>query len=217
MTRLPGRFFLLSLSIFLLSLPACGKKDTIINGRITDAKTGMPIGGAKIIYSLVDETYETGSDHSIQSDPAGKFNIIIANDMLLYSFQIIEPGYLRKYRFDAAYVKGEVNDVEIKLHPQDATLRLIYENSSSQEKPIYLQAQSNTINEAYGSLRFILTQPYPLITQPNMKDTLDQPFISDEWVRLYWDFIPNAQTSLAQYQASIYITKGDTTTYILLY
>ena len=177
----------------------------------------MPIKGVKIIYSLVDMSYETGSNHSIKSDPEGNFTIIIANDMQIYSFQIIEQGYLRKYRFDAAYVKGEVNDVEIKLHPKDATLRLIYENSSSQVKPVYLQAQSNTINEAYGSLHFIVTQPYPLITQPNMKDTLDYPFISDEWVRLYWDIVSYSETSLAQYQDSLYITKGDTTTYIILF
>ena len=137
--------------------------------------------------------------------------------MQLYSFQIIGQGYLPKLRFDVAYLKGEVNDVEIKLHPKDATLRLIYENSSSQVKPVYLQAQSNTINEAYGSLRFIVTQPYPLITQPNMKDTLDYPFISDEWVRLYWDFVSYSQTPLAQYQDSLYMTKGDTTTYIILF
>ena len=177
----------------------------------------MPIKGVKIIYSLVDMSYETGSNHSIKSDPEGNFTIIIANDMQIYSFQIIEQGYLPKLRFDVAYVKGEVNDVEVKLHPKDATLRLIYENSSGQEKPIYLQAQSNTINEAYGSLRFIVTQPYPLITQPNMKDTLDYPFISDEWVRLYWDIVSYSETSLAQYQDSLYITKGDTTTYIILF
>lgn len=215
MTRLLTRLFLPSISILLLSLTACGKKDTVINGRITDAKTGVSIGGGKIIYSLVDESYTSGSNHSIKSDPSGMFTIVMANDMHVYSFQIIQEGYLRKYKFDADYVKGDVNDVEIKLHPKDATLRLIYENSSVQEKPIYLWARSNTITEAHESQRLIVTQPYPLITQPNMKDTLDYPFISDEWIRLYWDFVPHSQTSEAQFQDSIYLIRGDTTTYVM--
>ena len=218
MLRILTGCFHFSLFILLLVLSACQKDSpTIINVTITDAKTGTIIEGAKVSYSLVDKNYQTGSDHSIKSDPSGNFTITIANDLQFYSFLINKLGYVPKFRLDEVYVKGDVNDVEVKLHPKDAVLRLIYENSSGQEKPIYLQAQSNTFIEAYGALPFIVTRPYPHISQPNSKDTLDYPFTSDEWIRLFWDFAPYSKTSLSQYQDSLYLSKGDTATYIILF
>ena len=209
MTRLPGRFFLLSLSIFLLSLSACGKKDTIINGRITDAKTGMPIKGVSINYGVWDGGQATGSDQQF-TDIDGKFTIEIGYSENFSGLTIEKEGYVPKFGFGVTYKKGIVNNLEIKLHPLDATLRMVYDNGSNIAKSIFLQAQSKTYNEAYGVLPYIITQPYPFVCQSNSKDTIDYPFTSDEQINLYWSFNYYEKASQSAFKDSIYLNRGDT-------
>lgn len=214
MTRLFTRFFLLS--ILLLSLLACGKKDTIINGRVVDAKTGMPIKGVSINYGVWDGGQATGADQQF-TDVDGRFTIEIGYNENFSGITIEKVGYVPKFGFGVTYKKGIVNSLEINLHPRDATLRMVYNNGSNSAKSIFLQAQSKTFNDEYGVLPYIITQPYPFFCKPFNKDTVDYSFTSDEQINLYWAFSYYEKASQSTFKDSLYLSRGDTATYSITF
>ncbi|MFN0215328.1 MAG: hypothetical protein ACKVT2_13815 [Saprospiraceae bacterium] len=216
MKRIAIRFFLLLLSLILIGLVSCAKKDTVINGTITDAKTGMPIEGATIFYGVWDGGQATGTDEK-KTGIDGKFTIVIAYSENFSGLTIKKGGYATKFGFGMPYKSGLVNNLDIKMYPRDATLRMVYENSSNIEKSIFLQAQSKTFNEEYGVLPYIITQPYPFVCQPNNKDTVDYFFTSDEQINLYWAFSYYEKASQSTFKDSLYLSRGDTATYSITF
>ena len=197
-------------SIFLLCLltgiTSCQKNDpTIIMGTITDSKTGLPIDGATISGGTIYQ--KTGID--------GKFKIAIGENDNLSGLTIQKEGYVVKFRLGTVIKHHETNEVAVVMHPRDAILRMVYENSSGIQKPIYLQAQSKTFIEEYGQLPFIITQPYPYLSQPNSRDTLDYAFTSDEQINLYWGFVYYEKAGQALLRDSLHLSSGDTATYFI--
>jgi hypothetical protein len=216
MTRIFSRCIFLFFAFFLLGLSACHKdkdKTTVINGIIADAKTGLPIQGVVITYS----PYVAGGSGGtfIQTtNIEGKFTLTLNHDVDGFSGLTIQKGgYVPKFTFGIPFQKEVVNDFKIVMHPRDALLRLVYENTSNQEKRVYTQARSSTFSEEYGALPYIITQPYPYICQPNSKDTLDYPFTSDEQINLFWDFSYYTSAGQAAFKDSLLLNRGDTVTY----
>ena len=216
-TDMKNIFLLSLLLIFFLS---CHKESfTIINGTVTDAKTGLAIVGAAIDYGiLLLGSGMPGQIHSTSSDAEGNFTIKYGKDEGISGFQINKPGYLTRFSpigEGVEIIKGQENNVVYILHPWDANLRFIFKNSFQESKSVYLEAQCKSLLEVYGELPFVIPQPYPRVLAPNTQDTLDLPFLSDEMIYIYWDVVKYAPPSQASFQDSVYLSHGDTAVFEL--
>ena len=217
MKQLLVRFFLFFIYTFIILLAACQKDSpTVINGTITDAKTGQAINGVNLSYSLYLGNGKYGSS-AIVTGIDGGFNIELDPDQYFTYIEMTRTGYVPKFWLGASYNKGSVNNLAIGMNPLDAILRLIYINNSAIEKSVYLQAQSKTFLDEYRDLPFIITQPYPFISQPNSKDTLDYPFTSDEQINLYWGFNYFEKATHAPFKDSLNLNRGETATYSITF
>lgn len=177
----------------------------------------MPIAGASVTYSLYEGTNHHGLRFII-SDSDGKFKLIHTSKEYISGLEIKKSGYLIRFSLNGPGVEiinqiENITDIEVKMHPWDALLRIIYNNTLPQEKAVYLQAQCKTLLEAYGSLPFVITQPYPYLVESNSLDTVDYPFLSDEEIYLYWGFSHFSSVAQSLYKDSLYLARGDTATY----
>lgn len=218
MTRLPGRFILLSLSILLLSLSACGKKDTIINGRITDAKTGMPIKGVSINYGVWDGGQATGSDQQF-TDIDGKFTIEIGYSENFSGLMLTKAGYVPKQGFGMTYKNGVVNNLDIKMHPKDGTLMLIVENVSGQQDSVFVGIYSPLQNVEYQISEGIINYA-EFFLQGMPQQSLVFNLSSEETIDIFWNFSPmisNSSIKQAPFHDSVYVSRNDTTIFSITF
>lgn len=214
MTRLFIPFLLL---LGILGVASCHKdKDdpTVINGTVVDAKTGAPLEGVNI-YGGIYRGSENIGDVNEVTDNEGRFSLQIGHDDGFSGLTIRKNNYVTKFAFGAGYESGQINEIKVVMHPRDAMLRLVYENTQGIERAIYLQAQSKTWLDEYWPLPFIVTQPYPYKCPPNHTDTINYPFTSDEQINLYWGFSSYQDVSQAPYRDSLYLNRGETSTYFI--
>lgn len=215
MTRSFKGFFIFLIPSLFLGLLACDKdKTTTINGVIVDAKTGLPLTGVVINFGLYAANEQRGS-YQLKSDVNGKVSFSLAHDEAFSGFEMLKTGYVPKFQLGTTYTNGIENDIVIVMHPRDAILRLIYENTSGQEKLIYMQAQSPTFSAEYGLLPYLITQPYPYICQPNKRDTVDYLFTSDERIDVFWGFNYYEKVSQAPFNDTLSLSRGDTAIFII--
>jgi hypothetical protein len=149
----------LLLTAFFIFLFACGKEETpptVINGKVTDKKTGEPIEGAAVIIDFTTEKTVSGSiktEHetvTLSTDAQGEFH---------YTHDAYYTGMYSEVRkgdyVPRAHLKikrGEVNNLEIELVPKDGTLRLELSNENGQEDSIYVIIENPSFMLEIGPL-----------------------------------------------------------------
>ncbi|HRI58183.1 MAG TPA: hypothetical protein PK228_00590 [Saprospiraceae bacterium] len=209
---------LLFFAAFFLLLFACGKEDpspTVINGKVTDKKTGEPIEGAAIGIDFQTEKTVSGSlktEHeyvSLSTDAQGEFQYTHNADYTYTNSDIGKQGYAPQSPLKIK--KGEVNILEIQLIPEDATLRLELSNDSGQYGAIYVVLK----NPSYGSLYAINLPQFPVTLPIGEKYVTYFALPSEEFTKVHWGFTYFPGASAAPFRDSVYLTVNDTTDYIL--
>ena len=206
--------FLLAL---LLGALSCGKEDTptVINGIVTDRKTGETVEGA-LIYMTGKKKGNSGQDEFFthacpRTDANGVFSCTIQGDYS--SSEVTKNGYVDYEKF-LAIGNGEDNNVNISLVPRDGFLRLQIENNTGQHNTLYASVYSHTVTtegrkNTYWSGEVINIYPLLLNQGEIYTEVIDLP--SPEIVQIRWGF---GQTTLVD---SIMVVTNDTTTYLLSY
>ena len=112
------------------------------------------------------------------------------------------------------YVNGTVNNIETKLHPKNGILKLVLENTTSQDDSLYVRIYSPIMDAEYEiSKGFIFYTP---IHVQGMSEHITLiKLASEETIDIYWgkDVIPASQIHLATNHDSVYVTRMDTTTF----
>lgn len=215
--RLILQFGFLLLLFFMF---AC-KKDalpTVIEGKVTDKKTGLPVANAFIDCSGYkgQNNNQIHKDYSTSSDFHGNYKVEIPNEYRVSFPVIYKPGYLPKV--DPAGLLtikiGEINTIDALLIPTDGFLRLNLKNDTGIHDSIYVTMFNKVLDmEGLG-----LTGPeqFPVILLPG--DMYEELFALpiDEKVKIYWGF--EKFTGLnAPFQDSISLTFQDTLNFTILY
>jgi len=186
---------LLFLPVLLLCfsiLFSCRKdSSTIINGTVIDKITGEPIDSALIKYTITHERANgSGTWDDLQyvySDKTGNF--FIENILPLGIFSVQKVGYVTKGQVG---VKNEnVNDITIKMAPNDGLLSLRVENLLGVHDTIFLAIYSPTLKSEADISGGKVKLPIPfliLVNGQSYSQTI--PLASDQDVTIYWDFKP---------------------------
>lgn len=214
MTRIFSGYFLVVGFGFLLGLGACEKGNTIINGTITDAKTGLPIQGASISYGVFEGPKSVGAVEQF-TDNDGKFTIETGNRANFSGLTIMKTGYVKKQGFGTTYTSGTTNNIAIIMYPKDGILKLIVKNTSSQTDSIYVGAYS-PIQDAEYDISQGIAAYHPFVIQGMMQEFITFKMASEETVDIYWGFTPmttNASIKSFPFHDSKYIGQNDTTVF----
>jgi len=204
--------FVFFIFIFLFGLQACGKKDTIIHGVVTDADTGISLAEAVIFYGVWSGSQFMGT-YSIVTEEDGKYNIELKHQEYFSGLTVEKVGYVPKLGLGTSYVNGTVNDIETKLYPKNGILKLVLENTSSKDDSLYVRIFSPIMDAEYGiSKGFIFYTP--IHVQGISEHITLIRLASEETIDIYWgkDAIPASQILLAPNHDSVYVTRMDTTT-----
>lgn len=211
----------LLLSAFCILFFACGKENpspTVINGKVTDKKSGLPIEGASIDIDFQTEKQVSGSlvtEHeyvSLSTDAQGEFQYTHDADYTRTYSDIGKTGYAPRSPL-GKIKRGEVNNLEIQLVPKDGTLRLELSNDMGQFDAIYVVLR----NPSYGPLYAINLPQFPVVLPVGEKYTTYFDLPSEEFSQIYWGFTYFSGSYAAPFRDSVYLTLHDTTTYKLTY
>lgn len=213
-----------NLLLFLPALVLCSfmlfscRKDspTIVNGTVVDKITGEPIDSALIKYTITHEPSIDGSANVepryVYSDNAGNF--FIENIRPLGIFSVQKVGYVTKGQVG---VKNEnVNDITIKMVPNDGLLSLRVENLLGVHDTIFLAIYSPTLQSEADISGGKVKLPIPILILVNGQSYAQTiPLASDQDVTIYWDFKPITYSTA--FQSSATIVKNDTVFYNISY
>lgn len=199
----------------LCSILACKEPPpTVIQGAVVNSKTGAPIAGA---VGLLQFHIENGSNGEVldtkkfSTDELGRFQFSYSSD---YSY--IAPSFIQKDGFISHYYldikKESVNDFDIHLIPTDAVLRVNIKNASGLHNTIFAAIFSPSYAKEHQSLyRYQTLEKFPLYLNQGEVYTEEILLPSDEYIKIYWDFInhpyPNFASSALSYD-SIYTTSN---------
>ncbi len=175
------------LPTLLLVIWGCGKNDpTIIEGRITDQKTGKALEGAYTVFYVqqLDGSGSTGQS-SMRSNANGEFICTLDSD---YdgSEETHREGYITKFTH-SNFVNGQTNRMQVQLVPRDGVLILKINNNVSQHDTIYVYLYSrieSIENGTNGSAIELKVSPVVL----QMGETYTEIFdlASPEEIQITW-------------------------------
>lgn len=217
----PLRFTsLLLLSATSVLLFSCGKGDspTVINGRVTNKKTGEPIEGAAV---YVDFRY-TGYDGAEESDlVSGKTNaqgeFVIEHDSeyeYTYS-EVSRNGYIPQVGM--RFYKGIENNVDVSLAPTDGVLKLEIINQNDVFDSVYVILENPSCLTAIGPLGKIYLDKFPLSLPAGSTYIKYYPLPSEEYTKIHWGFSYFTSSSGSSFKDSVFLSLNDTAIYKLAY
>lgn len=214
----------LLLSTFFLLFFACGKEEpspTVINGKVTDKKSGLPIEGASVIIDFTTEKSVNGSikiEHetvTLSTDAQGEFQY--THDAYytgMYS-EVRKEDYVPRTHLKIR--RSEVNNLEIELVPKDGTLRLEISNENGQKDSIYVIIENPSFLLEIGPLGEIYLDTFPLILAVGEKYVEYHDLPAEEFTKIHWGHDYFASSSTSPFQDSVLLILQDTTTYKLTY
>jgi len=217
MNRLLTRYFLLSFSVFLIGLVACDKdKTTVINGRVVDKHTGIPIASAQVFFTVYHKGNLPPNDYeypSVYTDGNGEFNF--NSNKPIQIFEVDKVGYLQKGQSSdlQEIIQEEINEVVVQLIPIDGLLRLSIENITGQFDSIFIGIYSPFLDTetdfSNGNVSFEKPSIPFSIGTTYIKDI---PIASRETIQIYWtNHKPPLSISLFPYKDSIFIKSNEVT------
>ncbi|MCC6463329.1 MAG: hypothetical protein IT260_22860 [Saprospiraceae bacterium] len=192
---------------------------TVINGRVTDRKTGAPVLGVFIYLDYSTSDGRGGNVNDIKylkTDAQGQFTDTHDSDYAFVSANLTKPGYVTRWFLDIQ--KGEINNLDIRMVPQDATLCLTVKNTSSQQDTIYVVVQNQSVaSESNQLYPFQVIASYPLVLAGNANYTEWFALPSDEYSTVYWDDKAIFKLSSTSKNGSVYLLPNDTTAFLVEY
>jgi hypothetical protein len=220
----PLRFTsLLLLSATSVLLFSCGKGDspTVINGRVTDKKTGEPIEGAAIDIDFQTERTESGSmktDHDyvgLSTDAQGEFQYTYEADYTRTYSELYKKSY--GVYGPLKIIKGRVSNLDIKLAPIDGVLKLELENQSGQYNSIYVIIENPSFIASRGFLGMVFTDVFPVPLPITGKHIEYFSLPSEEFTKIHWGFSYFTSSSGSSFKDSVFLSLNDTAIYKLAY
>jgi len=189
MTKLIRFISPLLLLSFLILLFACGKEasgPTVINGKVTDKKSGLPIEGAVINIDFQQLSGLIVTNHEYKqfaTDQQGEFHYTHNSDYDGTYSDVGKGGYVTQSPLGIK--RGEINNLEIQLVPKDGTLRLELSNDTGQFDSIYMLLR----NPSYGPLYAINLPQFPVVLPAGEKYTTYFDLPSEEFHRFIGDSV----------------------------
>jgi hypothetical protein len=208
----PNALFALLLLALLgsLALPACDKEvTTVVAGRITNIKTGSPIEGAQVLFDLATGGYLGTETIVVRSDAEGNFRFEYT-DRNVVRFEIYKEGFLIKPFL--TFNKGEENFLDVPLIPLDGVLVLTFKHEIGENDTIRISLYNKSFYDE-GFEYFDTGAILPL----GSSSVFTRPFITDEMTYLGWGSSQFDAPNLAPNQDSIFLTPGDTISYLITY
>jgi hypothetical protein len=204
--------------LLCFSIFSCRKDSpTIINGTVIDKFTGVPIDGAIVNYIITHERAADGSANAelkyVYSDNTGKF--FIENILPISIFTIEKNGYITKGG-QVKVINEEINDITVKMVPNDGLLSLKVENLLGVHDTIYLAIFSPILKSEISISGGKVELPIPILMLINEQSfSQNIPLASEQDVTIYWDFKPITYSTAFQSLATI--VKNDTVYYNISY
>jgi hypothetical protein len=192
----------------------------MINGVVTDFNTGVPIKDATIYYSTysVIGTPTHGGGYT-KSDFEGEFLITVDYKDALGVLNVTKQNYLSDQNFGgeaASIVKGKSNDLEIKLRPLDAVIRVVSQNNLPLHDSLYVRIQNKTIQKVWAEIATITVPAFPVVLPFSEQQTSDIRLNSGEMAYIYWDYVRFGLTE-SVFRDSAYLAAGDTAVFFINY
>ena len=209
------------LSVFFILLFACGKEEpspTVINGKVTDKKSGEPIGGAEINIDFRYEGKDGADIHDVKTlftDDQGEFHHIQDSNYEGSYSEVRKSGYVPQSPLGIK--RAEVNDLNIKLSPNDGTLRLELSNDTGHFDSIYVLIENPSYISGLGPLVNINLDKFPVILSLGEKYVAYFDLPSEEFTKVHWGFNYFSSYMNSSFRDSIFLTLNDTTDYLLSY
>lgn len=222
MPRMLRLVCLSSFVIFFFWLLGCKKESdapTIIVGKVTDAKSGLPVEKAILECGAYkgEIGHEIFKDFTTSSNAQGQYEIIVPNDYNRVGlYRAYKAYYLTKIlpAGVAPLSIGDSNTVDIEMIPTDGFLRLSIRNAAPEHDSIFIKFLSpTTISEGLGIMPL---KNYPLVLPINKDHFEIIEFPSDESIIIYWDFKSFSDTN-ALNNYNIYLPAKDTVDFLIEY
>ena len=208
----PNLLLLCLLGAFLLS--SCDKGEpTVINGVVTDRKTGAPVEGARVECSIAYDVTDSGHSEYAITDSNGKFHFYFPSD----DYYRLRIGYVDKTNYLTLYAppgiqQGKENNVECSIMPLDGRIKLIAENISGTTDTLYYWVAVKSLQSEfpwYGGLTgYKRAEKIPVLMGEQLIKFFNTP--SEEYGYLYWSTAYFPDNSTALFMDSVYLATQDT-------
>jgi hypothetical protein len=208
----PNLLSLCLLGAFLLS--SCDKGEpTVIQGVVTDRKTGAPVEGATVECYVAYDVTDSGHSKYAKTDSNGKFYFYFPGD----DYYTLRIDYVDKTNYLTLYSpfgiqQGKENNVECSIMPLDGRFKLIAENMSGTTDTLYYWFSIKSLQNEfpwYGGLTgYKRAEKLPVLMGEQTIKWLDTP--SEEYGYLYWGTGYFSDYLTAPFLDSVYLAPQDT-------
>ena len=210
------KYAILLMALLAFGLPGCEKeKHILIRGFVFDIKTNEPIDSAYVVYGIARNTIP-GPIYTLYTDESGTFEVMIGEDESIRGLTVYSKHYLVEAGYETIWTKVDEHEYKYQfpMHPLDGALRMVYQNSQSENKKIYFRtATQSLLNTHGGNFGFNFPEPYPIEAAALSIDSFQVAYPSAEMVYLYWDTIPISNVPLSMPRDSFFLAQGDTLVY----
>ena len=195
-------------------------KPTIIKGTVVDRKSGNPIDSARFDIALATQLENNYISEDIDiffTDSKGKFNHTINSefDYIAGASTISKPGYVTRMQLNMR--KGEENELNISLLPEDAVLKIVVVNLSGDTRPFYFNMTNPVIgaDSKQPPYHFTLASNPLNLTKDGVYEELFTLPESKNYV--FWDFHILNPITAAAFKDSVSVISNDTIVYKITY
>jgi hypothetical protein len=208
----PNLLSLCLLGAFLLS--SCDKGEpTVIQGVVTDRKTGAPVEGARVRICVAESAPDPCLMDVVFTDADGMFFFSVANVYkVVIVWDVYKEGYIN-YIKTLGMEDGKDNFPEIKLIPLDGIVELeIRHEQTNTSDSLFLFIDSKSYLDAASSPNYRKNlDKYPLVLPVGelYKGIFIMP--ADEYTRIFWGDYNFDQKHLAPNVDSVWVVPQDTT------
>jgi hypothetical protein len=212
MSTKPNLLLLCLLGAFLLS--SCDKGEpTVINGVVTDRKTGAPVEGARVEICVAEYAPDPCLTDVVFTDADGMFFFTAPSVYKSVTISYVyKEGYINNIK-PPGVEEGKDNFPEIKLIPLDGVLEVeIRHEQTNTSDSLFLFVDSKSyIDAAPGPEYRINLDKYPLVLPVGElhKGIFRMP--ADEYTRIFWGNFNFDQKHLAPNIDSVWVVLQDTT------
>ena len=185
----PNLLLLCLLGAFLLS--SCDKGEpTVINGVVTDRKTGAPVEGAVVAIALSTGPNNTTEDY-LFSDAQGRFSAHYSPVYEKISILYVQSSGYKTLMAISGILEGQENSLDCRLLPIDASLNLKLANVSGIHDTAYvLIGVPSLVDEFpwFGTLKGSMA-PEKFQVPPDSCRMVTYAIPSEEYVFIHWDTV----------------------------
>ncbi|MEZ4921161.1 MAG: hypothetical protein R2792_18820 [Saprospiraceae bacterium] len=200
----------------LLFATCSTRHPTIVDGLVINSVTKEPIEDVRFTFSEVDyNSYNNVKYHHERSNSNGEFFIEISGKYEIWISDIYHYDYCPFTRFPPIEL-NQVNNPTIELLPFDGFFKIVVEDTSGIDSSLYVSTfnPNYLISNSYY-VGYQLPQ-YPIALNQGETYTVVSEEPTEEFIQIMWKYNTHPNTPPIGVD-SIYLVKGDTTTYYLNY